>query len=122
VRELSQFAEKQWQGVYEAHSTDDQTAAALRQMVCDHFAILKVGPWLTFAFREAVFALAAVEEEWLGDRKGIAISGVRESLEEAMLANPQYWKGYTAATMRPCVLPGSTASVIAPGITGRSQP
>src|SRR5258708_28554891 len=63
-------------------------------MVCDHFAILKVGPWLTFAFREAVFALAAVEEEWLGDRKGIAISRARESLEEAMLANPQYWKGY----------------------------
>ena len=94
VRELSQFAEKQWQGVYEAHSTDYQTAAALRQMVRDHFAILKVGPWLTFAFREAVFALAAVEEEWLGDRKGIAISRVRESLEEAMLANPQYWKSY----------------------------
>jgi D-tagatose-1,6-bisphosphate aldolase subunit GatZ/KbaZ len=94
ARELSQFAEKQWQGVYEAHSTDYQTAVALRQMVRDHFAILKVGPWLTFAFREAVFALAAVEQEWLGDRKGIAISRVRESLEEAMLANPQYWKGY----------------------------
>ena len=94
VRELSQFAEKQWQGVYEAHSTDYQTSAALRQMVRDHFAILKVGPWLTFAFREAVFALAVVEQEWLGDRKGIVISRVRESLEEAMLANPQYWKGY----------------------------
>jgi D-tagatose-1,6-bisphosphate aldolase subunit GatZ/KbaZ len=94
ARELSQFAEKQWQGVYEAHSTDYQTAAALRQMVRDHFAILKVGPWLTFAFREAVFALAALEQEWLGDRKGIAISRVRESLEEAMVANPQYWKSY----------------------------
>jgi D-tagatose-1,6-bisphosphate aldolase subunit GatZ/KbaZ len=63
-------------------------------MVRDHFAILKVGPWLTFAFREAVFALAAVEQEWLGNRKGIEISRVRESLEEAMLANPQYWKSY----------------------------
>ena len=94
ARKLSQFAEKKWQGVYEAHSTDYQTAAALKQMVRDHFAILKVGPWLTFAFREAVFALAAVEQEWLGDRKGIAISRVRESLEEAMLANPQYWKSY----------------------------
>ena len=94
VRELSQFAEKQWQGVYEAHSTDYQTPAAWRQMVHDHFAILKVGPWLTFAFREAVFALAAVEQEWLGNRKGIEISRVQESLEEAMLANPQYWKSY----------------------------
>jgi|HubBroStandDraft_3_1064219.scaffolds.fasta_scaffold07839_2 D-tagatose-1,6-bisphosphate aldolase subunit GatZ/KbaZ len=94
VRELSQFAENQWQGVYEAHSTDYQTPVALRQMVRDHFAILKVGPWLTFAFREAVFALAAVEQEWLGNRKGIEISRVQESLEEAMLANPQYWKSY----------------------------
>ncbi len=83
-----------WQGVFEAHSTDYQTADALREMVRDHFAILKVGPWLTFAFREAVFALAAVEEEWLGWRKGVTISRVRETLEEAMLANPQYWKSY----------------------------
>jgi D-tagatose-1,6-bisphosphate aldolase subunit GatZ/KbaZ len=94
ARELVQFAEKRWQGVYEAHSTDYQTPAALREMVRDHFAILKVGPWLTFAFREAVFGLAAVEQEWLGNRKGLELSQVRESLEEAMLANPQYWKGY----------------------------
>ncbi len=91
---LSQFVDEQWQGVYEAHSTDYQTPGALRQMVRDHFAILKVGPWLTFAFREAVFALAAVEEEWLGNRKGVTISRVRESLEESMLANPEYWRGY----------------------------
>jgi D-tagatose-1,6-bisphosphate aldolase subunit GatZ/KbaZ len=99
ARALSQFVDehrqdKQWQGVYEAHSTDYQAPAALRQMVRDHFAILKVGPWLTFAFREAVFALAVVEEEWLGNRKGITISRVRESLEEAMLANPEHWKNY----------------------------
>ena len=99
ARALSQFLgehgqDNQWRGVYEAHSTDYQTPTALRQMVHDHFAILKVGPWLTFAFREAVFALAAVEGEWLGDRRGIAISRVREALEEAMLANPEHWKNY----------------------------
>ena len=99
ARGLSRFLDehrqdKQWQGIYEAHSTDYQTPTALRQMVRDHFAILKVGPWLTFAFREAVFALAAVEEEWLGDRRGIAISRVRESLDEAMLTNPEHWKNY----------------------------
>ncbi|HXZ39165.1 MAG TPA: class II D-tagatose-bisphosphate aldolase, non-catalytic subunit [Terriglobales bacterium] len=95
ARRLARFVDDdQWQGVYEAHSTDYQAPAALRQMVRDHFAILKVGPWLTFAFREAVFALAAVEEEWLGHRRGITISRVRESLEEAMLANPEYWKNY----------------------------
>jgi D-tagatose-1,6-bisphosphate aldolase subunit GatZ/KbaZ len=99
ARALSRFLDEhrqdtRWQGIYEAHSTDYQTPTALRQMVRDHFAILKVGPWLTFAFREAVFALAAVEEEWLGDRKGITVSRVRESLEAAMLANPEYWKNY----------------------------
>lgn len=94
ARKLSTFAEKQWHGVYEAHSTDYQAPIALRQLVLDHFAILKVGPWLTFAFREAVFALAAVEEEWLGERKGIALSHVREALEAAMLADPLYWKSY----------------------------
>jgi len=94
ARKLSQFAEKHWQGVFEAHSTDYQSPAALQQMVRDHFAILKVGPWLTYTFREAVFALAAVEEEWLLDRKGIVTSRVREALEEAMLANPEHWKNY----------------------------
>lgn len=44
--------------VFEAHSTDYQTGPALRQMVRDHFAILKVGPWLTFAYREALLALS----------------------------------------------------------------
>lgn len=80
--------------VYEAHSTDYQTAPCLRQMVEDHFAILKVGPWLTFAFREAVFALGAVEQEWLGSRKGVQTSRVRQALEQAMLANPGYWQAY----------------------------
>jgi D-tagatose-1,6-bisphosphate aldolase subunit GatZ/KbaZ len=80
--------------VFEAHSTDYQPPAALRAMVEDHFAILKVGPWLTFAFREAVFALAAIEREWLGARPGIAISRVPEALEEAMLRDPAHWRAY----------------------------
>ena len=92
--ELSRFAEANWHGVYEAHSTDYQTPEGLRRMVMDHFAILKVGPALTFAFREAVFALAAMEGEWLSDRGGITLSRIRESLEEAMLANPEYWEPY----------------------------
>lgn len=82
--------------VYEAHSTDYQTPAALREMVEDHFAILKVGPWLTFAFRETVFALCSIEQEWLGHRTGIQTSGVRQALEQAMLANPVHWKAYYA--------------------------
>ncbi len=94
AKELAAFGEKNWQGVFEAHSTDYQTADGLRDMVQDHFAILKVGPWLTFAFREAVFALAIVEQEWLGWRLGAKLSGVRDALDEAMLLDPVHWKDY----------------------------
>jgi D-tagatose-1,6-bisphosphate aldolase subunit GatZ/KbaZ len=94
ARQLPQYAVEHWNRVYEAHSTDYQTPAALKQMVADHFAILKVGPWLTFAFRESIFALAAMEEEWLSTKKGIVPSRVRETLERAMLENPTHWQGY----------------------------
>ncbi len=80
--------------VYEAHSTDYQSASALAQMVEDHFAILKVGPWLTFAFREAVFALSAIETEMLAGRKGQRLSRVREVLDRTMLRKPDYWRSY----------------------------
>jgi D-tagatose-1,6-bisphosphate aldolase subunit GatZ/KbaZ len=79
--------------VYEAHSTDYQLASSLKQMVEDHFAILKVGPELTFAFREAIFALSAIEREVLHG-KARRVSHVREALEAAMLRNPSYWRDY----------------------------
>ncbi|HET8825464.1 MAG TPA: class II D-tagatose-bisphosphate aldolase, non-catalytic subunit [Terriglobales bacterium] len=79
--------------VYEAHSTDYQLPSALKEMVEDHFAILKVGPELTFAFREAVFALWAIEQEMLRSKTARA-SKVREALEAAMLRNPKYWRDY----------------------------
>ena len=47
--------------VYEAHSTDYQTPAALAALVRDHFAILKVGPGVTFALRAALWALADIQ-------------------------------------------------------------
>ncbi len=79
--------------VYEAHSTDYQIASSLKRMVEDHFAILKVGPELTFAFREAVFALSAIEGEMLRGKSG-RVSNVREALEASMLRNPSYWRDY----------------------------
>jgi D-tagatose-1,6-bisphosphate aldolase subunit GatZ/KbaZ len=94
ARLLSQFCERGWNGVYEAHSTDFQTKCALIEMVKDHFAILKVGPWLTFAFREAVFALEAIEQELLRVRSGMAASEVQQALERAMMENPVHWKNY----------------------------
>jgi D-tagatose-1,6-bisphosphate aldolase subunit GatZ/KbaZ len=78
--------------VYEAHSTDYQKPSSLARMVEDHFAILKVGPWLTFAFREAIFALAGVEGEMPEHRS--SPSGVRQALEVVMLQSPEYWKPY----------------------------
>jgi len=80
--------------VYEAHSTDYQTENSLRQLVEDHFAILKVGPALTFAFREAVFALAAIEQELLARRPGVVLSDIREVLEATMLQHPESWQRY----------------------------
>ena len=77
--------------VYEAHSTDYQSPASLRELVRDHFAILKVGPALTFAFREAVFALAAIETELLPASER---SNVPAVLEQAMRQDPHHWKKY----------------------------
>lgn len=79
--------------VFEAHSTDYQTESNLSALVEDHFCILKVGPGLTFAFREAIFALEAMEIELLGkDHKGL--SKLRQTLEKAMIEEPNYWKKY----------------------------
>lgn len=77
--------------VYEAHSTDYQSRASLRNLVRDHFAILKVGPALTHAYREAVFALASIESHLIaaGQR-----SNMVAVLEQAMLRHPEHWRKY----------------------------
>ena len=74
--------------VYEAHSTDYQDGAALRALVQGHFGILKVGPELTFAFRQAVFAL-----ERLAGLMGLP-AGVEAALVAAMRAEPADWRAY----------------------------
>ena len=56
--------------VFEAHSTDYQPAAALAALVEDGFAILKVGPGLTFALREALYGLDAIATELEGAPAG----------------------------------------------------
>ncbi|MEW5871502.1 MAG: class II D-tagatose-bisphosphate aldolase, non-catalytic subunit [Chloroflexota bacterium] len=92
--QLASFIETQPHLVYEAHSTDYQTPQALRALVENHFAILKVGPGLTFAFREAVFALAWMEAEWLGNRAGVQLSHLPEVLDTVMQADPKDWRKY----------------------------
>ncbi len=77
--------------VFEAHSTDYQTPEALAQLVRDRFAILKVGPAITFAVREALWALDAIEKEWIdGGRR----SRLREITIERMKADPRHWSKY----------------------------
>jgi D-tagatose-1,6-bisphosphate aldolase subunit GatZ/KbaZ len=91
---LSAFIETVPGMVYEAHSTDYQTREALTKMVEDHFAVLKVGPALTFAFREAVFALEWIEQELLQRAGQGERSNLQAILEEEMLAFPVYWEPY----------------------------
>jgi D-tagatose-1,6-bisphosphate aldolase subunit GatZ/KbaZ len=95
---LSRFIDLYEKLVFEAHSTDYQSRDTLRMLVKDHFAILKVGPALTFAFREAVFALAMMETEWLSKCRGIELSRILQVLEEAMLSNPGHWIKYYAGS------------------------
>lgn len=91
ARELSHFIQKYPHFVYEAHSTDYQTPKALGELVRDHFAILKVGPALTFAYREAIFALAMMEDAFFAKSER---SNLLDVLDGAMLKNPVYWKKY----------------------------
>ena len=77
--------------MFEGHSTDYQSKECLKKMVEDGIGILKVGPGLTFALREALFALSHMEEEYY---KGTdtPTSHFMDVLEEVMLEDPRNWK------------------------------
>jgi D-tagatose-1,6-bisphosphate aldolase subunit GatZ/KbaZ len=89
--ELRQVVDDEPHMVFEAHSTDYQTVEALTALVEDHWGVLKVGPGLTFALREALFALAAIEVELIAPADQ---SHLAETLERRMLAEPAQWEGY----------------------------
>jgi D-tagatose-1,6-bisphosphate aldolase subunit GatZ/KbaZ len=76
--------------VYEAHSTDYQTRGALAALVRDHFAILKVGPGVTFALRETLWALVEIEREL----RVAPSESLRDVVLGAMKRDPRYWKSY----------------------------
>jgi D-tagatose-1,6-bisphosphate aldolase subunit GatZ/KbaZ len=79
--------------VFEAHSTDYQLARHYKELVEDGFAILKVGPALTFALREALNALAAIEALLVAPTEQ---SKLLEKIEQTMVAHPEAWKTYYA--------------------------
>jgi D-tagatose-1,6-bisphosphate aldolase subunit GatZ/KbaZ len=77
--------------VFEAHSTDYQTRDMLRQLVMDGFAILKVGPGLTFALREAYYGLDQIAEFLFPDKRKETLIA---TIERVLTADPKNWDKY----------------------------
>jgi len=88
---LSRLLDDEPSLVYEAHSTDYQGRTPLRQLVEDGFAILKVGPELTFVLREALYGLDLIATDLLADYPS---RHVLSTMEQLMLENPVYWQGH----------------------------
>jgi D-tagatose 6-phosphate 4-epimerase len=76
---------------FEAHSTDYQPAASLESLVCDGFAILKVGPWLTFALREALYGLDSIAQFLEPASRDESLLAAMEAL---MLREQEHWRRY----------------------------
>lgn len=81
--------------VFEGHSTDYQTKEALREMVEDGIAILKVGPALTFGLCGALYALEAIENELIPEEKK---SHFAETLDCVMVEKPNNWQKHYSGT------------------------
>lgn len=91
AKALVGFIARQSQFVFEAHSTDYQSPDGLAALVRDHFAILKVGPGATYALREALWGLAAIEQAVEGEGR---VPDLRKSVVAVMRADPQHWRGH----------------------------
>jgi D-tagatose 6-phosphate 4-epimerase len=77
--------------VFEAHSTDYQSADALKELAVAGFAILKVGPALTFALRQALYGLDYVAAEMDGPD---AARRLYQGMEALMLLEPRHWQSH----------------------------
>lgn len=91
AQELSMALKKYPGIVFEGHSTDYQTPKSLKEMVEDGIAILKVGPALTFAMREGLFALSNIETELFRFNPEVEQSNFITILDSVMARNPQNW-------------------------------
>ena len=100
ARHLAGLLDQEKALVYEAHSTDYQTAAALRELVEDGFPILKVGPQLTFDLRQALYGLDLIASDMLAD---YGSRPLYEAMEALMVEEPKWWSSHyhgTAAQQR----------------------
>ena len=93
AKQLCEMLKVNNQLVFEGHSTDYQPRAALREMIADGISILKVGPALTFALREALFALENIEKAFY-EGTDTVLSNFAGTVERVMLENPSQWKNY----------------------------
>ncbi|HZY63814.1 MAG TPA: D-tagatose-bisphosphate aldolase, class II, non-catalytic subunit [Edaphobacter sp.] len=91
ARHLAGVLKQHPQFIFEAHSTDYQRPLAYRELVRDGFSILKVGPALTYAMRQALFALARMEMECIPYDEQ---SNLMQVVEDAMLKRPGDWKSH----------------------------
>ncbi|MCB1357572.1 MAG: D-tagatose-bisphosphate aldolase, class II, non-catalytic subunit [Maritimibacter sp.] len=93
--DLAALLNREPQFVFEAHSTDYQGREPLSALVADGFAILKVGPELTFVLREALYGLDLIASDLLpddGDRP------LKAAMEAAMCAAPGNWERHYPGT------------------------
>ncbi|WP_170507297.1 class II D-tagatose-bisphosphate aldolase non-catalytic subunit [Ruegeria arenilitoris] len=75
---------------FEAHSTDYQSTGNLSHLVTDHSVILKVGPELTFRFREGVMALDQIEAAL-----NVPVpAAIKNTILRAMAEEPAEWANY----------------------------
>jgi len=88
---LSNFIKNIPNIAFEAHSTDYQNPKAYKELVKDHFAILKVGPQLTYAMREALYALSYIEDILITSENK---SYLRDICEQEMLESPNNWQKF----------------------------
>ena len=95
AKELCETLKKYPDIVFEGHSTDYQPPVKLKEMVEDGIAILKVGPALTFAVREGLFALSYMEKELIEEDKRANFIDV---LESVMLKDDSQWKKHYHGT------------------------
>lgn len=80
--------------ILEGHSTDYQPTSALAAMRKDGIAILKVGPALTFALREALYALEGMEKDLYAYSPAGGYSRFSDVLEQKLMQQPKYWERY----------------------------